>query len=325
VSKPLFEIDVSRSAQSSLDAHLVLAMIDPGACHHLSQQLRLPLGIYNVSVSRIAERVIALCRRLETYFNASSDLSGLQKERDLRTELIDFMELAIYAAAEHVDDIDSIAKGFFRHGSRLEKNVAYRELNGKVKNHKRYLSTAANAIKHSQSRLRLFSCEFQQPGIRGCLHGYFVEGVENGVVGPNKLFHRQQEVFSVTTLVWEIIAVMLRCSRDLKAFLSSEAACLSGPVDVRFERFANAVVAAARLPLYTFGEEHPFSRSTVRIKTSSDDPPELDSKLYGSIKRPWAVSPAPMFGPDQSEFEGDGSSKTFHFVHPKNISLHHWQ
>lgn len=325
MSKPLFEIHVYRSAQSSLDAHLVLARIDPTACYHLSQQLRLPLGIYNVSVSRIAERVIALCRRLEAYFNVSSDLSGLRKERDLRTELIDFMELAIYAAAEHVDDIDSIAKGFFRHGSKQEKNVAYRELNSKVKNHKRYLSTVANAIKHSQSRLRLFSCEFQQPGIRGCLHGYFVEGVENGVVGPNKLFHGQQEVFSVTTLVWEIITFVLRCSRDLRAFLSSEAVCLSGPVDVRFERFANAVVAASRLPLYTFGEEHPFSRSTVRIETSSDEPPVLDSKLYGSIKRPWSVSPAPMFGPDQSEFEGDGSSKTFRFVHPKNVSFHHWQ
>src|SRR6267143_101632 len=60
MSKPLFEIDVSSTAQSSLEAHAVLATIDPGSCHHLSQQLRLPLGIYNVSVSRIAERVLAL-------------------------------------------------------------------------------------------------------------------------------------------------------------------------------------------------------------------------------------------------------------------------
>ena len=280
---------------------------------------------YNVSASRIAERVLALCKRLETYFNASSDVSGLRKERDLRTEIIEFMELAIYAAAEHVDDVDLIAKGFFRHGQRLKKNVAYRQLNSKVKSHKRYLSAAANAIKHSQARLRLYSCEFQQPGIRGCLHGYFVEGVENGVVGPSQLFHRQQEVFSVTTLVWEIITFVLHCSRDLRAFLLSEAPCLSGPVDVRFERFANAVVAAARLPLYTFGEEHPFSRSTVRIETSSDEPADLDSRLYGSIGRPWSVSQAPMFGPDQSEFEGDGCSHAFRFVHPKNVSFLHWQ
>src|SRR5947207_1165529 len=110
MSKPVFEIDISSTAQSSLEAQAVLATIDPGSCHHLSQQLRLPLGIYNVSVSRIAERVLALCKRLEMYFNASPDISGLRKERELRIELLEFMELAIYAAAEHVDDIESIAK-----------------------------------------------------------------------------------------------------------------------------------------------------------------------------------------------------------------------
>jgi hypothetical protein len=32
---------------------------------------------------------------------------------DLRQEVIDYLELALYAAAEHVDDISLIAKGFF--------------------------------------------------------------------------------------------------------------------------------------------------------------------------------------------------------------------
>src|SRR5947207_5812495 len=197
MSKPVFEIDISSGAQSGLEAHAVLATIDPGACHHLSQQLRLPLGIYNVSVSRIAERVLAFCKRLEMYFNVSRDIRRLREERELRTERLEFMELAIYAAAEHVDDIESIATGLFRRGERLKKNLAYRQLNSKVKSHKRYLSAAANAIKHSQSRLRLYSCEYRQAGIQGCLHGYLVEGVENGAVGPNKLFHRRQDVFSV--------------------------------------------------------------------------------------------------------------------------------
>jgi hypothetical protein len=325
VSKPLFEIDTSRSAQSSLEAHLVLAAVDPGACDHLSQRLRLPLGIYNLSISRITERLLALCKRLEMYFKASPDLSGLGNQRDLRIELLEFMELSIYAAAEHVDDIDSIARGFFRHGQRPEKNAAYRQLNSKVRSHKRYLSTAANAIKHSQSRLRLYSCEFRQAAIRGCLHGYFVEGVEDGVVGPNRLLHKDQDVFSVTTLIWEIITFVLQCSRDLRAFLASEAAFVAGPVDVRSERFATAVVAAARLPLYTFGEEHPFSRSTVRIVTSSSGPSDLDSKLYGSIKSPWSIAPSPVFGPDQSEFEGDGCSRHFRFCPPEECIVHQWQ
>jgi hypothetical protein len=235
------------------------------------------------------------------------------------------MELAIYAAAEHVDDIDSITKGFFNHGEHAKKKAAYRQLNTKVKERKRYLSAAANAIKHSQARLRLYSCEFRQPGVRSCLHGYFIEGVENGVVGPNKLFHKDQDVFSVTTLVWEIITFVLQCSRDLKDFLSSRAVLLPSIVKIPSDRFTKAVSSAARLPLYSFGEEHPFSRTTVRIQASSNEASDLDSNLYGSLKTPWSVSTPPVFGPDRSEFEGDGCSHRFRIIQPKNVAFHYWQ
>ncbi|MEX2197435.1 MAG: hypothetical protein WD886_01385 [Burkholderiales bacterium] len=325
MAKPAFEIDVSHAAQSSLEAHSALATVDPVTCHHLSQKLRLPLGIYNVSIARMADRLISLCARAESYFKAADGLKGLNSKRSLRTELIDFMELAIYAAAEHVDDIDSIAKGFYRNTQKASKTAAYRTLNSDVKSHKRFLATVANAIKHQQSRIRLYSCEFRQPGVRGCLHGYFVEGVENGVVGPDKLLHTLHDVFSITSLPWEIITLVLRSSRSLRAFLSSEATLASGNADVHSERFSDAVVAAARLPLYTFGEEHPFARTTVTIKTSSGNPPDFDSGLYGSIRLPWTTTSAPTFGPDQTEFEGDGSTRTFRLAHPKSVAFQHWQ
>jgi hypothetical protein len=325
VSKPTFEIDVSPEAQSSLEAHSALAMADPAGCHHLSQKLRLPLGIYNVSITRIADRIISLCTRVERYFKATESLEGLKSQRGLRTEIIDFMELAIYAAAEHVDDIDSIAKGFYQNAQKASRSAAYRVLSSDVKSHKRFLTIAANAIKHQQSRIRLYSAEFRQSGLRGCLHGYFVEGVENGVVGPNKLLHTQQDVFSVTTLPWEIITFVLRSSRSLRTFLLSEARIIGGSTDVRSERFSEATVAAARLPLYSLGEEHPFARTTVTIKAPSGIPPDFDSGLYGSIRLPWTVAVPPTFGPDQTEFEGDGSSHTFRFVHPKSVTFQHWQ
>ena len=324
MAKPAFEIDVSRAAQSSLEAHSALAMVDPAACHHVSRKLRLPLGIYNVSIARIADRILSLCARAERYFEAAESLEGLKSQRDLRTELIDFMELAIYAAAEHVDDVDSIASGFYRNPQNASKSAAYRSLFSDVKSYKRFLAIAANAIKHQQSRIRLYSCEFRQHGVRGCLHGYFVEGVQNGVVGPNKVLHAQQDVFSITTLPWEILTFVLRSSRSLRTFLCSEATLTGESVDIRSERFSEAVVAAARLPLYTLGEEHPFGRTTVTIKTSSGQHPDLDSGLYGSIRSPWAIAP-PTFGPDQTEFEGDGSSRSFRFVHPKSVAFQHWE
>lgn len=300
-------------------------MVDPATCHHLSQKLRLPLGIYNVSITRIADRIVSLCARAERYFKAAENLEGLKSQRDLRTELIDFMELAIYGAAEHVDDLDSIAKGFYQNAQKASRSVAYRTLSSDVKSHKRFLAVAANVIKHQQSRIRLYSSEFRQPGVRGCLHGYLVEGVENGVVGPNKLLHTQQDVFSITTLPWEIITFVLRSSRSLRTFISSEARFTGGGADVHSERFSDATVAAARLPLYTLGEEHPFARTTVIIKASSGTPPDFDSGLYGSIRMPWTVTEPPTFGPDQTEFEGDGSSHTFRLVHPKSVAFQHWQ
>src|SRR5438552_757085 len=110
-------------------------MIPLEDCYHLSKNLRLPLGIYNVSVSRICEKLTAFCRRLEIYIQSSNNLEKLHEQREVRKELIDYIELSIYAAAEHVDDIDSIARGFFRSTHECEKNAAYRQLQKEIKKH----------------------------------------------------------------------------------------------------------------------------------------------------------------------------------------------
>lgn len=323
--KAKFEIDISPAALSSLEAHQVLAILALDNCHHLPKNLRLPLGIYNVSVSRVAEKLAAFCGRLEMYFQTSNNLEELHEERSVRKELIDYMELAIYAAAEHVDDIDSIAKGFFRSSQECEKHTAYRQLQKEIKKYKKFISASANAIKHQQSRIRLFSNEFTHAGISGCLHGYFIEGVENGIVCPSSVFHKAQDVFSITTLAWEIILFVLNSSRGLRSFLLSVVRPLAGPVNVQFDVFSKAVIAAARLPLYTFGEEHPFSQTTLSIRSSDGESTLLDSNIYGSILRRWSYSSDAQFGRFTSEFEGDGCSKSFRFAQPKTISFHHWQ
>ena len=323
--KPRFEIDISPAAQSSLEAHQMLATPAHDNFYHLSKNLRLPLGIYNVSVTRISEKVAAFCRRLEAYFQTSNKLEALHAKTDLRKEHIDYIELSIYAAAEHVDDIDSIASGFFKNDHACQKNAAYMQLHKEVKKHKKFIAASANAIKHQQSRIRLFSNEFTHAGVAGCLHGYFVEGVENGVICPSSTFHKTQDVFSITTLAWEIILFVLSCSRELQAFLTSISTPLVGPVNTQFDTFSKAVIAAARLPLYTFGEEHPFSRATVTILASDNMSAAMDSNIYGSILRRWSHSPDATFGSFKCEFEGDGSTKSFRFAHPKTITLHHWQ
>lgn len=324
VTKSIFTIDIATSAQSSLEAHLPLSLMTDEGCYHNGNNLRMPLGIYNVSVSRVCDKLTRLSQRLETYFKASNTLEALQESEDLTQELIDYIELSLYAAAEHVDDIVSIASGFFKNSALRNKHTTYRSFQRKIKKHKRFVSAAANAIKHQQSRIRMFSMEFSHDGTSGCLHGYFIEGVEAGVVCPSKTFHQNQDVFSITTLIWEIIVFLLICSRDLKQFLKIVSTQTGGPVNAQFEAFRKAIIAAARLPIYTFGEEHPFSRVTLHINSSDGNTGSMKSKLYGSIINGWSKTGDASFGRFTSRFAGDGKTKSFRYAQPKSVSPHHW-
>jgi hypothetical protein len=322
--KPVYKIDVASEVPSNLEADAVLLGIPADVCFHTLRGLRLPLGIYNVSIQRVSEKLIAFCGRLETYMKVSSKIEVLQDAEQIRQELIDYVELAIYAAAEHVDDIDSIATGFFRVPKDCEKNAAYKELCKEVKRLKRIVAISANAIKHQQARIRLFSVEMAHALQETCLNGYFIEAVENGVIGPNSVLHRNQDCFSLTSLAWEVITFLLGCSRALCHFLTEIGQLKAETVVPNSSLFNNAVIAAARLPLYTFGEEHPFARATVQLSASDGIYTPFDSGLYGSIKNRWADHATANFGNFRSSFVGDGVSKTFRFAQPKTIGLSQW-
>lgn len=323
--KDRFKVDVSIGAQSSLEAHAALSLIDSSKCHHHSKNLRLPMGIYNVSVTRICDKLVKLCKKLEEYSRASNNLNELHNQKDIRKEMIDYIELSLYAAAEHVDDIDLIATGFYKNKNEYKNTDAFRKLESDIKRHKKFISSSANAIKHQQSRIRLYSQEFFHGGINSCLHGYFIEGVENGVVCPSSLFHSTQQVFSITTLIWEILIFLSYCSRSLHAFIISSPRLIVGPASVKAEGFSSAVLAAAKLPIYTFGETHPFSKATFVVTSSDEVITSTDSEIYGSIFNRWKDDRKATFGQAASEFEGDGITTQFRFAKPSEISLQHWQ
>lgn len=208
--KPIFDVDLSETAQSSLAAHHLLCLTDPSQTFHLRRNLRPPLGIYNVSVDRICQKVMRFCGAMEALLpsNIGADPKSAQ-------ELIDYIELSLYAAAEHIDDLKLIADNFYESDVARKRCRALRQFAEEIKSHKRFVSTFANLIKHSQSRVRLFSLSFSHGRNTGILHGYFVEGVNNGVVGTNSVFHdAHKSIFSVTSLAWEIICLLLRCSGE---------------------------------------------------------------------------------------------------------------
>lgn len=323
LTKPRFPVDIT-GARSALEAHPILTSMSDEGCFHEQSGLRLPLGIYNVSISRVTDKLIRLCRRVETYFNAPNTVNPEGDDREVLLEIIDYTELSIYAAAEHVDDVKSICTGFFTHTSIRDKNQAYRALEKAVKQHKHLVASAANAIKHQQSRIRLATIEFKDEKHVGALHGFFIEGVANGVICPSSTFHRSNKLFSLTSLVWEIVLFLLLVSRDLATFLRSVCVQREGPVKVASEQFARAVVAAARLPIYDFGEPHPFSKATIELKVPEPFQDLLDSSLYGSIRSGWSMSSRPSFGELVCQYEGDGKTKSFQLFQPESVSFQHW-
>lgn len=324
MQKPKYAIDISDESQSSLEAHISLSMLNTCNFFHLPNGFRHPLGIYNISVSRICEKITRLCSNLENYIQLGNTLDPLDDHDEEMQLVIDYIELALYASAEHVDDITSIALGFFPTKTIAIKDHSYRKLQKSIKEHKKLIATTANHIKHKQSRIRMFSVEIQQGGEAECLHGFFFEGVDMGVVCPNKTIHQDQDVLSITTFIWEIIYLLLNLSKELAAFLQSSTPLISGPPNIQFPKLPKAVIAPARLPLYTFGEEHPFARATLIVKSTNDKHDELNSGLYGSIHNCWSKTLGVSFGKNISRFEGDGTTKQFKFVLPKTLSLQHW-
>lgn len=323
MTKPRFSVDIT-GAISALEAHAILTAMSDEGCFHEHVGLRLPLGIYNVSISRVTDKLIRLCRRVETFFNAPDSLNPQGETREVLQEIIDYIELSLYAAAEHVDDVKSICTGFFKHTSFRDKDPAYRVLEKAVKQHKHFVASAANAIKHQQSRIRLAAIEFKDDEYVGALHGYFIEGVANGVVGPSSTFHKSKKLYSLTSLAWEIVLFLLFVSRDLATFLRSVSVQREGPVRPTSEQFAKAVVAAARLPIYDFGEAHPFSKATVTLNATEATLHLLDSSLYGSIRSGWSASSIPTFGRLESQYEGDGKTIHFELFHPETVSFQRW-
>jgi hypothetical protein len=325
--KPNFTIDISDNGTSPLEALQLLSTLDPQIGHHISNGFRPPLGIYNTSLSRICDKHSKCCKKFEKYFQTSHKIKKLHKHHALLDEIIDYLELSLYATAEHVDDIFTIAKGFYDDDASFKKSKPAKQLKKEIDQFKRLISASTNAIKHNQARIRVYSLEIEYNGVPHCLHGYFIEGVHDGVVGANKIFHdTDSQIFSITSLMWEIICFVLNASRSLKRFLETIPPGTDAPAPIQSKNFTTSVIAAARLPLYSFDDKHPFSDTTITINYPPNKKNALTSNIYGSITRKWTKlenNEMNFFGESHS-YAGDGITKSFSLVHPSSVKLVHW-
>lgn len=321
MTKPQYVIDLRRGAQSCFPSHATLSLVEPSSTYHNLQGYRQPLGIYNISLIRILRRTENFCRKLEVLF---SDFEQGHEEgrKEIEDEISDYLELALYSAAEHVDEVKAIADGFFKRGRQQAKgSEEYRKLDNKISLYKKKISAYVNAIKHDQSRIRFCTSDLMIDGKHVRLYGYFVEGVSNGAVGPNPVFHGSGNVFSITSLAWEIICFLLQCSSALNDFLLKVAKLANGPTKIESEKLKNAVLSAARLPIYSFDDSHPFDHLDLEILFDNHERDLLASHIYGSMLRPWGAVKTVINMGAKTQFVGDGVTDTFKFPTATKVSL----
>jgi hypothetical protein len=322
---PVFEIDLSAQVPSSLAAHSALALTGGAVEEVALMGMRPPLGVYNVSIGRICGKVRRLSERLESLFRLSDPFGQTGEFLDAMETVVDYMELAVYAAAEHVDDVKTIVSAYLPDESHRKRNIHFRKLESAVKGDKSFLASIANSIKHAHSRFRLCAVQMRHGDRDMTLYGYFLEGTTNGALGPVGQFHRGQDVFSITALVWEILGFVMSVSRSLSQFVQSIADIQEGPHNVINEHLSRAVIAAARLPRYSFEEPHFHHKSTfaVRWREAALASP-IDSGLYGSLHSPFGRSPSIELLQIRTIAAGDGASSLYRVPQVRQVSLNYW-
>jgi hypothetical protein len=325
--KPEVRIDIDAEGTPCLAALSNLTHLRPEASFHEVIDSRHPLGIYNVSINRLSDKVRKCCEKLEAYWKASTSLTDLQSHHvPLRREVIDYLELSVYAAAEHVDDAKAVARCFFRTEQAFAKSPATRRLKTDLKVARDRISAFANLIKHRQSRIRIFTVEFVHNSVPLCLHALFAEEFSQGAVRPSPLLHAdRQQLISVTGFLWDIVLFQIAASSALARFLHTMSAVKDySDTAVPSSQMADTILALARLPLYSFDEIHPFARTRVVLGVAAALSPRLNSGLYGTFAWRWTKSTDGRIGQFAGEYEGDGATRTFKIVMPQNLNLQHW-
>jgi hypothetical protein len=319
--KPEIRIDPFDGG-SPLPAQSHLSALKESSSYHTTKDCRHPLGIYNISIVRICEKVSKCADRLELFWrNQPNNHADID-------EIIDYLELSLYSAAEHTDDIKEIANSFFKNKEEALKNRNLRLLNEAIKPLRDEIASFTNTIKHNHGRIRLFETTFEhdaQDPLK--LLGFFIEGFKDGASSPNPILHSNgKNIISITSFLWGILTFLALSSLELSKFLQRiKAIDESKEATNDLKIFYDTVVKLTRLPLYTFDEDHPFSRAKWDIIMNEEMSQKSDSGIYGSIRNKWIKSEAGVFKDYQLRYAGDGVTKSFNLALPKKMATSHWE
>jgi hypothetical protein len=104
------------------------------------------------------------------------------------------------------------------------------------------------------------------------------------------MYHGRGEVIvSVTSLLWSIVIYLGQMSEQIGQFLLS-VSVVDHNVAVSAELISvrDAVIAVARLHIYSLDERHPFDRVRLVVRADEATNADLRSNIYGSLLEPWS-------------------------------------
>ena len=215
MKKPVIRIPASKDAPQ-IKALMAFAVLNEASAFHKQRDCRHPLGVYNMSLQRISKNVSRCSDRLEEFWTST----GANDE--ILEEVVDYLELALYSAAEHVDDVNRIAMTFFESDVQAKNSKDFRLLKGRIRPLRSEISSFTNTIKHAHGRVRLYRVNFVHGNVASDLIGFFIEGFKDGSCGPSPILHTDgKKIISITSFLWNILTFLSEVSCVLYDFLLS--------------------------------------------------------------------------------------------------------
>ncbi len=282
--------------------------------HYEAHRVRHPLGVYNVSLSRVLGRFETVIHQyaeiVKTRPFASKNDCASGPPQWLR-EFLKAYEQLLYALAEHVEDCHTILETCLPPGA-LKKHPARNAYLDATEEYRDRIGRLVNHIKHQHGRLRLVVIWDEE----SCAFGYFVDGVgPDGSLGPAYEVHPDGHTpfyigLDLRFHLAHLYILAHHLSRAVEQILG-EGTYVEQQVDRQVGIIVRIAEAVQAMPLL-FNEAHiPRSASFVRLR-------RVGQAMEILIKHPATLIPEEptLMGSSVTMYtEGDGTTRHFAFPH----------
>ena len=152
--------------------------------YHENHKQRHPYASYNVSLSSIANRTLAVIKELSELHR--SRVFESPTNVNFEVPILEATDHMLDALMEHLDDCKNILESFFKDADSKDCKEILNQFKKAVHPYRDHIGKVVNFIKHNQGRLRIVV--FHWPS--NCAIGYYIEGpIPNVGLGPSPLIH----------------------------------------------------------------------------------------------------------------------------------------